>query len=102
MLAAPWAKTVREAEKVLLIYLVEDGDHSLLDDLVFQGRDQWTLPSIFFLYVHSPRRHRSICSAMNPSVEIDEPILQAGLILLPRHPIHSWCGFPLQRVKALP
>jgi hypothetical protein len=54
MLAAPRAKTVREAEKVLLINLVEDGDHGLLDNLVFHCRDpEWTLPSIFLLYVHS-------------------------------------------------
>src|SRR5215470_14261424 len=103
MLAAPRAKTVGEAQKVFLVDLVEDGDHTLLDDLVFQGRDpQWTLPSIFFLYVHSSRRLRPICSAMYPSVEIDESILQAGLILLPRHPVHSRCGFPLPRVEAFP
>ena len=39
VLAAPRTKTVREAEKVFLVNLVEDGDHGLLDDLVFQGRD---------------------------------------------------------------
>src|SRR5215469_9989888 len=103
MLAAPRAEAIGKAQKVFLVNLIEDGDHSLLDDLVFQGRDtQWTLPSIFFLYVHSSRWQRSICPAMNPSVEIDEPILQAGLIPLPRHSVHSWCGFPLQRVKAFP
>src|SRR5215468_8441667 len=57
MLAAPRAKTIGEAQKVFLVNLVEDSDHGLLDDLVFQGRDpQWALPSIFFLYVHSSRR----------------------------------------------
>src|SRR6266478_6081981 len=56
MLAAPRSKTVREAEKVLLIDLIEDGGHGVLDDFVFQGRDpQWSFPSIFFLYVHSSR-----------------------------------------------
>jgi len=39
MLAAPRAKTIREAEKVFLVNLVEDGDHSLLDNLVFQCCD---------------------------------------------------------------
>jgi len=39
-------------------------------------------------YVHSPRRLRSIHSAMNPTMEIDESILQAGLVLLPRHSVH--------------
>src|SRR5438094_5181761 len=57
MLAAPRAETIRKAQKIFLVNLIEDGDHGLLDDLVFQGRDsQWTLPSIFFLYVHSSRR----------------------------------------------
>src|SRR5579864_2994051 len=86
MLAKPRAKPIRESQKVFLVNLVEDGDHGLLDHLVFQGRDpQWTLPPIFFLYAHSPRGQRSIRPRMNPSVEIDEPILQSGLILLPRH-----------------
>jgi hypothetical protein len=35
--AAPRTKTIREAEKVLLINLIEDGDHSLLDDFVLQS-----------------------------------------------------------------
>src|SRR6202790_1804716 len=53
MLAASRAKTVREAEKVFLVDLVEDGDHGMLDKFVFHSRNpQWTLPSICFLYVH--------------------------------------------------
>src|SRR5438045_6320629 len=69
MLAAPRAETIREAQKVFLVNLIEDGDHGLLDDLVFQGRNpQWTLPSIFFLYVHSSRRYRSVRSTMDPTV----------------------------------
>ena len=39
MLAAPRAKTLPESEKILLVNLVEDGDHELLDNLVFQGRN---------------------------------------------------------------
>ena len=71
MLAAPRAKTVREAEKVFLVDLVEDGDHGLLDKFVLDSRDpEWTLPSIFFLYVHSSRGHRSIRSAMNSAMKI--------------------------------
>src|SRR6476660_1641218 len=103
MLAAPRAEPIRESQKVLLVDLVEDGDHGLLDDFVFQCRNpQWTLSSILFLYVDSSRRQRSVSSAMNPSVKIDEPIFQSGLILLPRYPVHPWCGFPLQRVEAFP
>src|SRR5437879_5148280 len=51
MLAAPRAKSIREAEKVFLVNLVEDGGHSLLDQLVFQGRNpQWASPPIGFLF----------------------------------------------------
>src|SRR5262249_17736227 len=77
MLAAPRAKSVREVEKILFIYLIEDGGHGVLDELIFQGRDsQWTLPSICFLDVHSSRGQRSICSAMNPAMEIESTDLQ--------------------------
>jgi RNA-directed DNA polymerase len=47
---------------------------------------------------YSLKRLRSVRSAMNPSVEIDESIFQPGLILLPRHPVHSRCCFPSRRV----
>src|SRR6516164_5802577 len=56
MLAAPRAKPIREAEKILFVNLVEDGGHGVLGDFVLQGRNsQWTLSSIFFLDVHSSR-----------------------------------------------
>src|SRR5579863_2157186 len=103
MLAAPRAKAVGEAEKVLLVNLMEDGDHSLLDYFVFQSRNsQWTLSSIFFLYIHSSRWLRSVRSTMHPAVQIDQSILQPGLILLPSNAVYSGCGFSLQRVKAFP
>jgi hypothetical protein len=96
MLTAPRAKAIREAEKILFLYLIEDGGHGVLDELIFQSRDsEWALPSIFFLYVHSSRRQRSIRSAMNPALEIDQPIFESGLIILPGDPVHSGCGFPL-------
>src|SRR5258708_24476599 len=70
MLAAPRAKPIGKAEKVLLIDLVEDGDHGLLDKFVFDSRDRtWTLPSICFLYVHSSRGRRPIGSAINSVME---------------------------------
>src|SRR6516164_11418943 len=103
MLAAPRAKAIREAEKVFLVNLVEDGDHSLLDNLVLQRRDpQRALSSVCFLYIDSSGWHRSIGSAMHSAMQVDESILRAGFILLPCNPVHSRCSFPLQRVKALP
>src|SRR5215472_11858810 len=103
MLAAPRAKTIREAEKILFVNLVEDGSHGVLDDLIFQRRNsQWALPSICFLYVHSSRWHCSVCSAMDPGMKIDQPILDSVLVLVPSDPVHSGCGSSLQRVEAFP
>src|SRR5437899_6885512 len=97
MLAAPRTKPIREAAKVFLVNLVEDGNYGMLDNLVFHSRNsQWTLSSICFLYVHSSRARRSVCSAMHPAVKIDQTIFQSGLILLPRYAVYSGCGLPLQ------
>src|SRR5258708_18203453 len=84
MLAAPRAKTIREAEEVLLINLIEDGDHCVLDDLVFRcGDPERTFPSIAFLDEYPSRWQRTVCSAMQPAVQIDSSILQPDLIFLP-------------------
>src|SRR5579864_7823801 len=97
MLAASGAKSIRKAEKVFLVNLVEDGSHGLLDDLIFQSRNsQRTLSSICFLYVHSSRWLRAICSTMNSAMEIDQSIFNPEFILLPCDPVHSGCGFPLE------
>jgi hypothetical protein len=97
MLAAPRAKAIREAEKILFLYLIEDGGYGVLDDLIFQSRNsERTLPSIFFLYVHSSPRQRSIRSAMNPAMEIGQLIFESGLILLPGDSVHPGCGLPFQ------
>ena len=103
MRAASRPKPVRKAPKVHLVNLIEDGHHRLLDDLVFQRRDaQRTLPSVFFRDVHSPRGLRPIRSPVNPVLQIDQPILQTFLVLLPPDAIHSRRRVPLQRVVALP
>src|SRR5258708_1856779 len=97
MLTAPRTKPVRETEKVLFVNLIEDGNHGLLDNFVFQSRDpQRTLPSIFFLYVHSPRWTRWERAAVHPAVEIDQSIAEPGLILRPGAAVYSGCGFSLQ------
>jgi hypothetical protein len=97
MLATPRAKSIREAEKIFLVDLVEDGDHGLLNDLVFQRRDpQRASPPVFLLYVHSPRRHRSVRPAMDLAVQINKSIFEPSLILLPRYAVYSRCGFSLQ------
>jgi hypothetical protein len=37
MRVAPRPKPIRESQKVLLVYLIEDCSHSMLDDFVLQG-----------------------------------------------------------------
>jgi len=97
MLAAPRTKPIREAAKVFLVNLVEDGNYGMLDNLVFHSRNsQWTLSPICFLYVHSSRGRRSVCSAMHPAMKIDQAIFQPGFIFLPRYAVYSGCGLPLQ------
>src|SRR5215831_10416521 len=39
---------------------------------------------------------------MDSVVEIGDPIFQSGLVLLPRHAVHSRRSLPLQSVKAVP
>src|SRR6202453_906783 len=103
MLAAPRTKTIRKAEEVLLIDVVEDGDHCVLDDLVFQcGDPERTLPSVAFLDVNPYRWKCPIRPAMQPAVQIGKPTFQPGLILLPRHPIYARCSLAFQRTEAAP
>src|SRR5260370_30510889 len=103
MLAAPWPEAIREATKILLVNLIEDGNHCLLNDLVLQGGDpERPLSAVWLRYVDSSRWLRSISAAVNPAVQIDKSILQSGFILLPCDAIYSWGSFPLQGVKAIP
>src|SRR5215470_10970179 len=103
MLAAPWSEPIRETPKVLLVNLIEDRDHGLLNNLVLQRRDpERPSPTIRFRNVHSSRWLRSISAAVNPAVQIGQPTFQPGLILLPSDAVHSWRGLTLQRVKAIP
>jgi hypothetical protein len=96
MLAAPWPEAIRETEKILLIDLIEDCDHGLLNNLVLQCRDpQRSLPTVRFRNIHPSRWLRSIGAAVNLAVQIGEPTFQPGLILLPRDAIHPRSGFTL-------
>jgi hypothetical protein len=56
MLAATRTKSIREAEEVLLIYLIEDGDHRMLDDLIFhRGDPKRAFPPVAFLDIYLSR-----------------------------------------------
>src|ERR1035437_9984169 len=103
MLAAPWPEAIREPPKVLLIDLIEDCDHGLLNDFVLQCRNpQRALPPIGLRYIDSSRWLRSISAAVNPAVQIGEPTFQSGLILLPSDAVHPGSGFALECVIAIP
>src|ERR1035437_1776323 len=103
MLTAPWPEAIRETPKIPFVNLVEDCDHSLLNDFVLQRRDpERPLPTIRFRDVHSSRWLRSISATVNSAVQIGEPTFQPSLILLPRDAVHPWSGLTLQRVKAFP
>src|ERR1019366_6378209 len=93
----PRPEAIRIAFEVHLIYLVEDGHHSLLNNFVLQCRNtQRTFPPVSLRYIDSPRSSRPVRSTMYPVVQIGEPTLQSGFILLPPDTIHPGCSLPLQ------
>jgi len=101
--AASGTEPIREASKVHLIYLIENGDHSLLNDLVLQRCDaQRALPPVGFRYVDSPRGLCPVPSPVYPAVKICQAILQAVLILAPFQAVYSRRSIPLQGVIAFP
>jgi hypothetical protein len=96
-------KPIREAPEVHFVYLVEDGHHSLLNNLVLQRSDaDRALPSVGLRYINSSRRLCLIRSTMHPAVPINRPILQPGFILLPGHAVYSRRSLPLQSEEAVP
>src|SRR5215472_11754545 len=77
--------------------------HGLLNNLVLQRRDpERPLPAIRFRNVHPSRWLRSISAAVDPAVQIGEPIFQPGLVLVPCDAVHSRRSLTLQSVKAVP
>src|ERR1700677_2346734 len=96
MWAASRSKPIRKAPKVHLVYLVEDRDHRLLDNLVFQRSDaQRPLAAIGLRYVHSSRGLRPICTTVHSAMEFGKSSLQVLLILLPTHSVYSRRSAPL-------
>src|SRR3990172_581911 len=103
MLAASWPEAIGETPKVLFVYLIEDRNHGMLDDLILPRRaPPWPLPPLGLRNLHSPGWLRSVSAAVNPAVKIDQPTFQSGLILVPRDAVYPRSGFPFQRVKAIP
>jgi len=81
-----------EKREIFLVYLIEDGDHGLLDDLVLQRRDpQRTLPPIASR-LHLLDGLARMCRDA-PGCAGHKAFLQTGLILLPRYAIDSGAAF---------
>jgi hypothetical protein len=68
MLAASRSKTIRETEEIFLINLVEDGNHRVPDDLIFQCSDSERTfrPSAFSIYtlLDGSARYAPLCSRL--------------------------------------
>ena len=82
-------KPIAEPEKVLLVYLLQNNPHGLLDNLVFQGRNaQGTQTSIRLGNVLSLGGLCPVGTAMNPLSEVLQIGFQIAAILMPRHSVH--------------
>ena len=74
VLTAPRPEAIRETPEILLINLIEDCDHGLLNNLVLQGRNpERPLSTIRFRDIHSSRWLRSVSAAVNSAVQIGQP-----------------------------
>jgi hypothetical protein len=103
VLAAVWSETIRKAQEVFLIDLVEHPHHDLLDHLVLHGGDaQRAHATIGFGNVDPPRRLRPVGALMNPLMQVHQAIFQVDFVLLPCRAINTCGSLTLQGVEALP
>jgi hypothetical protein len=103
MRSASGSEPVREPEEVFLVDGVQHHDGGAPDDLVFQGGDRRRpLSPVHFRYVRPAGRLGPVRSAMDPSMQIDEPWLKVCLVVVPRHAIHAGGGLALERVERQP
>ena len=97
------SKSVREPEKVFLVDRVQHRNRGPLDDLVLKGRDRGrALPPIRLRNAPSPGRQGAIRSPLDPCVQILDPAIEVGLVVLPGQPVHAGRRFPLEREKRHP
>lgn len=84
MLTAPWAKTIRDADKVALIDRIEYRDDGVLDDFVLQRRDaERSLSTISLRDVGSSHRLCSVAAAVYRSMQRAQPAIELLQIHLP-------------------
>src|ERR1700730_17580500 len=88
MRTASGPESIREANKVLLVYRIQHGDGRSLDDLVFEGGDRKRpLSSVRLRYVVSSRRQRPIRSPMKTCMQILKVTPEVCLVFIPCHSI---------------
>jgi hypothetical protein len=103
VLTAPRSEPIREPHEVLLVDLVQDRDHGVLNDFVLHGSNaQRALSSVGLGNVGSLGRLRTTRPAMHAAVKIQHTCLEVRLVVLPRDGIHTGRSIPLERVEAVP
>jgi len=74
-----------------------------LDDLVLEGgHRQRALAAIRFRDVPSSRWQRPVCSPMDPSVQVLDPMIEVRGVGPPHQPIHARGGLSLEREECRP
>ena len=103
MLAAFRSEPVREPEEIFLEDRVQHGDRCLLDDLVLKSRDrERALTTIWLRNVPPPGWLCPVRSPVDPFVQFQDPMIEACLVVLPRQPVHTGGGVPLEGEERRP
>jgi len=103
VLAAPRPVAVREPEKLRFVDRIENHDTCVLHDLVLKHRHpERPLFSISLRNVSSLDGLCSVSPSFQPGGEISKASFQILPVLLPRHPIDTARGLPLEAEIRLP
>jgi len=93
-------KPVGEPEEISLVDRVQHHDSRTLNDFVFQGGNrQGPLTPVRLWNIGPAGRLGPVGPSVDTAMQIDEPALKIGLILLPRHAIHAGGSLTLEGVK---
>ena len=95
------SEPIAESEELRLVYRQKDGlRHRLLDNLVLHcGDAQRSCSPVRLRYLYPPRRTRPVRSALNPVMQVAQPLARP-FPFMPRHAIHACRCLLLQRKEA--